>query len=321
MTTLIELDRLTKRFGDTTVVDDVSLTVARGEVLGCLGPNGAGKTTTMRMVAGFILPSAGTARISGFDVLDDPIAARRRLGYLPEGAPSYPDMTVQGFLRFIAAARGLSGAERDARIDRAREMTDLAEVMLYPIETLSKGFRRRVGLAAALLHDPETLILDEPTDGLDPNQKHAVRKLIAGIAAEKAIIISTHILEEVEAVCTRAAIIARGRIVADDTPEGLLSRSRYHGAVTLKVAPGIAQHAASVVRGLPGVASVEMEGGDLVVLARPGASLAEPITAALAAAGMRAFESRIERGRLDDVFREVTLDALALPAPAAKQAA
>lgn len=324
MTALIEIERLTKRFGDRTVVDDVSLSVARGEVLGFLGPNGAGKTTTMRMVAGFIQPSAGTARIAGHDVLDAPIEARRRLGYLPEGAPAYPDMTVRGYLRFIAAVRGFSGREKDARVDHAMGLTELAEVVNYPIETLSKGFRRRVGLAAALLHDPETLILDEPTDGLDPNQKHAVRGLIATIAAEKAIIISTHILEEVEAVCTRAAIIARGRVAADDTPAGLLARSRYHGAVTLSLAQGIVAQAEAVVAAVPGVAAVERDGASLTAIPRGGAAIAEPIGAALAASGLRAHETRIERGRLDEVFRSITAQPLALPAPdraAAKEAA
>ncbi len=321
MTALIEIERLSKRFGSRTVVDDVTLSVARGEVLGFLGPNGAGKTTTMRMVAGFILPSAGTARIAGFDVLDRPIEARRRLGYLPEGAPSYPDMTVHGFLAFVAAARGLSGSARARQVERAMTLTELGEVMHYPIETLSKGFRRRVGLAAALLHDPETLILDEPTDGLDPNQKHAVRTLIAAIAAEKAIIISTHILEEVEAVCTRAVIIAGGRVAADDTPTGLLRRSRLHNAVSLALAPGILAQAEGVLRALPMVAGVERDGTTLMVLARDGAPIIEAVGNALAAAGLRAHEMRLERGRLDEVFRSITGSPRALPAPTGRKVA
>ncbi len=320
MTALIEIERLTKKFGDRTVVDDVTLQVKRGEVLGFLGPNGAGKTTTMRMVAGFILPSAGTARIAGFDVLDKPIEARRRLGYLPEGAPSYPDMTVRGFLSFVAAARGLSGADRAMRVDRAMALTELGEVVNYPIETLSKGFRRRVGLAAALLHDPETLILDEPTDGLDPNQKHAVRALIAAISAEKAIIISTHILEEVEAVCSRAVIIARGRVAADDTPAGLLRLSRYHNAVSLSLAAGIIGQAEAVLRRLPMVAGIERDGTTLTALPRDGAAIIEPVGNALAAAGLRPHEVRLERGRLDEVFRTVTEPPRALPAPSQEAA-
>jgi ABC-2 type transport system ATP-binding protein len=218
---LIEIDGLTKRFGDFTAVDGISFRVPRGEVLGFLGPNGAGKSTTMRMLAGFMVPSAGRAHICGHDVQDEALPARRALGFLPEGAPTYPDMTVGGFLRFVAAVRGFRGPERSERIAHAIGLTALESVRLQPIETLSKGFKRRVGLAQALLHDPPVLVLDEPTDGLDPNQKHEVRTLIARMAPEKAIVISTHILEEVDAVCTRAIVIAAGRIVADATPAAL----------------------------------------------------------------------------------------------------
>ncbi len=221
---LIEIAGLSKRFGSFTAVDKVSFTVARGEVLGFLGPNGAGKSTTMRMLSGFMTPTSGTARICGHDVQTDAVAARRSLGYLPEGAPCYPEMTVLGFLHFVAAVRGFSGAEVERRVDHALDLATLRGVRLQPIETLSKGFKRRVGLAQALLHNPPVLILDEPTDGLDPNQKHEVRTLISGMAAEKAIVISTHILEEVEAVCTRAVVIASGRVVADETPAALAKR-------------------------------------------------------------------------------------------------
>ncbi len=221
MAALIEIERLTKRFGAFTAVDDVSFTVNRGEVVGFLGPNGAGKSTTMKMLAGFVTPSAGTARICGQDVIEAPVAAKRALGYLPEGAPTYPEMTVTAFLHFIARIRGFDGAEANERMARAMAMTQLEGVRLQPIETLSKGFKRRVGLAQALLHDPPVLVLDEPTDGLDPNQKHEVRELIRRMAPEKAIVISTHILEEVDAVCTRAIIIARGKVLADATPKEL----------------------------------------------------------------------------------------------------
>ncbi len=221
MDDLIEIDSLTKRFGDFTAVDGISFRVPRGEVLGFLGPNGAGKSTTMRMLAGFMVPTAGRARICGHDVQDEALPARRALGFLPEGAPTYPDMTVGGFLRFVAEVRGFRGPERSERIAHAIGLTALESVRLQPIETLSKGFKRRVGLAQALLHDPPVLVLDEPTDGLDPNQKHEVRTLIARMAPEKAIVISTHILEEVDAVCTRAIVIAAGRIVADATPAAL----------------------------------------------------------------------------------------------------
>lgn len=221
---LIEILQLTKRFGTFTAVDDVSFKVQRGEVLGFLGPNGAGKSTTMRMLAGFMIPTAGTARIGGYDVQTASVAARRMLGFLPEGAPTYPEMPVEGFLRFCARIRGFSGSELADRVDHALGLTTLQSVRLQPVETLSKGFKRRVGLAQALLHDPPVLVLDEPTDGLDPNQKHEVRGLIERMSSEKAIVISTHILEEVDAVCSRAIIIANGRIVADATPQALAQR-------------------------------------------------------------------------------------------------
>jgi ABC-2 type transport system ATP-binding protein len=221
---LIDISGLTKRFGSFTAVDNVTFSVARGEVLGFLGPNGAGKSTTMKMLAGFMTPTSGTARIDGHDVQADPIAARRELGFLPEGAPTYPDMTVLGFLEFCARIRGYAGAELRERVAHAIGLTTLAGVRLQPVETLSKGFKRRVGLAQALLHDPPVLVLDEPTDGLDPNQKHEVRGLIHRMAPQKAIVISTHILEEVDAVCTRAIIISQGRIVADATPAELERR-------------------------------------------------------------------------------------------------
>jgi ABC-2 type transport system ATP-binding protein len=218
---LIEIQRLTKRFGTFTAVDNVSFTVRRGEVLGFLGPNGAGKSTTMRMLAGFMIPTSGTARILGHDVQTQGVAARKVLGFLPEGAPTYPEMAVESFLRFCAKVRGFSGKELADRVDNALNLTTLRGVRLQPVETLSKGFKRRVGLAQALLHDPPVLVLDEPTDGLDPNQKHEVRQLIERMAPDKAIVISTHILEEVAAVCTRAIVIARGRVVADATPREL----------------------------------------------------------------------------------------------------
>jgi len=228
MSALIEILGLSKRFGRFTAVDNISFNVARGEVLGFLGPNGAGKSTTMRMLAGFVTPTSGRAKICGHDVTTDGVRARRRLGYLPEGAPTYPDMTVRDFLTFTGRIRGYSGGELTDRVAHAIRLTTLQGVRLQPIETLSKGFKRRVGLAQALLHDPDVLVLDEPTDGLDPNQKHEVRTLINQMAQHKAIIISTHILEEVDAVCTRAIVITGGRLVADATPAALAEMHPSH---------------------------------------------------------------------------------------------
>ncbi len=218
---MIEISSLVKSFGPIRAVDGVSFSVAKGEVLGFLGPNGAGKSTTMKMAAGFLAADSGSARIAGFDVAADPLEVKKRIGYMPEGAPSYSDMTPASFLGFVADMRGLAGADKAARIARVVEDVHLSEVLNQPIETLSKGYKRRVGLAQALVHDPEILILDEPTDGLDPNQKHQVRELIRNMRADKAIVLSTHILEEVEAVCSRVIIIAGGKLVADGTPAEL----------------------------------------------------------------------------------------------------
>jgi ABC-2 type transport system ATP-binding protein len=222
---MIEIQNLTKRFGPVTAVTDLSLTVRPGEVLGFLGPNGAGKSTTMKMATGYLAPDQGTVSICGHDIVSDTIAAQQRLGYLPEGAPAYGEMTPREFLHFIAGVRNLTGADARAATERAIAGAELKAVLDQPIDTLSKGFRRRVGLAQAILHDPDVLVLDEPTDGLDPNQKHAVRGLIRGMSKDKTIIISTHLLEEVEAICTRAVIIDQGRIVADATPAELAARS------------------------------------------------------------------------------------------------
>jgi ABC-2 type transport system ATP-binding protein len=221
---MLKTEGLTKRYGRHTVVDDLSFECAAGEVLGFLGPNGAGKSTTMKMVTGFVEPSAGTASVCGHDIRSDTLAAQRRLGYLPEGAPLYAEMTPASFLEFIADVRGLGGDHRRRRLDEVIERLQLGPVLGQSIDTLSKGFKRRVGLAQAILHDPDVLILDEPTDGLDPNQKHEVRELIRSMAADKLIVISTHILEEVDAVCTRAMIIADGRLLVDDTPAALAER-------------------------------------------------------------------------------------------------
>ena len=235
---MIEIDGLTKRYGRHTVVDNLSFRCESGEVLGFLGPNGAGKSTTMKMVTGFVSPSSGSAKVCGHDIATDGLAARQQIGYLPEGAPCYAEMTPGTFLDFVADIRGLDGSQRKERLDEVIERLHLGPVLHQSIETLSKGFKRRVGLAQAILHDPDVLILDEPTDGLDPNQKHEVRELIRSMSADKLIVISTHILEEVEAVCSRAIIIANGKILADDTPHALAMQSRYHNAVRVTVGEG-----------------------------------------------------------------------------------
>jgi len=222
---MIRIENLTRRFGAFTAVDNLSFQVAPGEVLGFLGPNGAGKSTTMKMITGFLQPTSGRVDVFGYDMWRNPLPAKKLIGYLPEGAPSYGEMAVRDFLAFIADVRGLRGAEKQRAIAVAAEKSALTEVMLQTVDTLSKGYRRRVGIAQAILHDPQVLILDEPTDGLDPNQKHHVRELIRSLSQEKLVIVSTHILEEVSAVCTRAMIIAQGKILVDETPTALAARS------------------------------------------------------------------------------------------------
>lgn len=311
MDEMIVTEGLTKEFGTKRVVDNVSLTVKRGEVLGFLGPNGAGKSTTMKMVTGFLRPTAGRSTICGQDVLENPIAAKRFMGYLPEGAPLYPDMSPRGFLEFIAAIRGLRGADKRRSVDRAIEMTQLAEVLAQPIDTLSKGFKRRVGLAQALLHDPEVLILDEPTDGLDPNQKHEVRKLIQQISARKAIVISTHILEEVDAVCSRAVVIARGKVIADDTPSGLAARAPRHNAISFAAPAGKAEEIKTALGSLDGVKCVQDCGTDkgraqITAFPKPGAEIAAAVAERAAAGNWAISNLQQERGNLDEVFRTLT---------------
>jgi len=312
MDAMIDVRHLTRRFGPVTAVSDVSFSVDRGEVLGFLGPNGAGKSTTMKVITGFLAPTSGTAVVCGADIVTNPIAAKRHIGYLPEGAPAYPDMTPLAFLRFIARIRGLSGADAERRIGLAINRTSLGGVLAQSIDTLSKGFKRRVGLAQALLHDPDVLILDEPTDGLDPNQKHEVRTLITELAPAKAIIISTHILEEVDAVCTRAIIVAQGRLLADGTPMQLEARSRHHNAVRLAIS-GEAPDAATALLRLPGVRSVEpvndAEGAGLMIFPREGHAIVSEVTDLVRTAGWPIAGMRVERGRLDDVFRAITAPA------------
>ena len=306
---MIKTEQLTKRYDSLTAVDDVSFHVGPGEVLGFLGPNGAGKTTTMRMLAGFVTPTSGRANICGHDVESEPLKAKAALGYLPEGAPLYGEMTVRRFLEFIADLRSLTGARRSQRLGHVIEHLQLGGVLDQTIETLSKGFRRRVGLAQAIMHDPPVLILDEPTDGLDPNQKHEVRTLINDMARDKIIVISTHILEEVDAVCTRAIIISRGRIVADDTPTGLAARSRYYNAVSMQLEqPAQLAEARAAVAALPAVAEVEVSERDarLTALPRAGATILPAVSELAVRAGLKLKELHLESGRLDEVFRTIT---------------
>jgi ABC-2 type transport system ATP-binding protein len=307
---MLEICNLVKKFGPVVAVDNVSFSVPAGEVLGFLGPNGAGKSTTMKMITGFLAPSAGTAVVCGHDIQTEPLAAKRRIGYLPEGAPAYPDMTAAEFLDFIAHIRGFRGAEARRRIAYIAELIHIADVLHQPIDTLSKGYRRRVGVAQALLHDPAVLILDEPTDGLDPNQKYEMRGIIQALSPHKAIVISTHLLEEVEAVCSRAIIIAHGRVLADGTPADLAARSRYHNAVRLDLASGDATAIAAELQQLPGVALVEIAADSghatLWVFAQDGQPISDAIVRLARARGWPVTGLYVERGRLDDVFRTIT---------------
>jgi len=307
---MIRIENLVKTFGAKRAVDGVSFAVERGEVLGFLGPNGAGKSTTMRMVTGFIPPTEGTVRVGDHDVVESPLAAKRLIGYLPEAAPSYPDMTVEGFLSFAADMRGLAGDAKKRAIAQVVERCFLDSVIQQSIDTLSKGYRHRTCLAQALIHDPEVLILDEPTDGLDPNQKHEVRNLIRELGATKAIVFSTHILEEVDAACTRAIIIDRGKIVANGTPAELRAMSELAGAVTLHASGADAEAMTRKLAALEAVARVDAVNGGVRAFPRdasPGGSLIGEVVALAAREGWRLDLLRTEEGQLDEVFRRITL--------------
>ena len=311
MDKLIEVTELRKLFGHLVAVDGVSLAVGRGEVLGFLGPNGAGKSTTMKMITGFLAPTSGSVKVCGKELADDPLAAKQRIGYLPEGAPAYGEMTPATFLNFIGDIRGMAAGHKAARIREVVAKIHLEGVLNQSIETLSKGYKRRVGLAQAILHDPEILIMDEPTDGLDPNQKHEVRALIKEMAPTKGIIISTHILEEVDAVCTRAAIIAQGRLLFTGTPAELAARSRYHNAVTVSVNATDAAAVTAGLRALPEVTDVEqtpinMSQTRLTAVPRGGHAIFAAVQAAGQGQGWPIREMFVESGHLDEVFRSIT---------------
>jgi ABC-2 type transport system ATP-binding protein len=306
---MIEIDSLTKDYGHHRVVDNLTFKCEAGEVLGFLGPNGAGKSTTMKMITGFVAPSAGRASVCGHDIENEALAARRRIGYLPEGAPCYPEMTPRSFLDFVASLRELSGAKRKERLDEVIAHLHLGPVLNQTIDTLSKGFKRRVGLAQAILHDPDVLILDEPTDGLDPNQKHEVRELIRSMAEDKLIVISTHVLEEVDAVCSRAIIIAHGKILADDSPQQLASQSRYHNAVRVGLADGSNfDEVRAAIAKLPSVESTESDRDHhaLTAIAADGKEPWREVSDLVAERGWSIASVQLEAGRLDEVFRQIT---------------
>jgi ABC-2 type transport system ATP-binding protein len=309
---MIKVQNLAKVFGTKRAVDDVSFSISRGEVLGFLGPNGAGKSTTMRMITGFLPPSGGSVTVGGFDIVEHPIEAKRLIGYLPENAPAYTDMTVYGFLKFTAEIRGLRGEARTQAVNRVVEMCFLGAVLHQSVETLSKGYRHRTCFAQSIIHDPDVLVLDEPTDGLDPNQKHEVRQLIRRMGEKKAIIFSTHILEEVDAVCSRAIIIDRGKIVANGTPQELRQKSEWAGAVTLRVKGAASSAVTAKLCQVPlvkRVMVVDDKDGHVTVRAFPKAGGNGALAQAV---GEAAHEWQIEQlqaeeGRLDEVFRSITM--------------
>jgi ABC-2 type transport system ATP-binding protein len=312
---MIKVENLKKAFGAKYAVNGVSFAVERGEVLGFLGPNGAGKSTTMRMIMGFIPPTDGKISVGGFDMAENPIPGKRLMGYLPENAPAYTDMTVHGFLGFAAELRGLAGEAKKKAVGRAVEMCFLESVLHQSVDTLSKGYRHRTSLAQALLHDPDILILDEPTDGLDPNQKHEIRTLIRRMGETKVIIFSTHILEEVEAVCSRAIIIDRGQIVANGTPRELKARSENAGAVTISLIGAAAADVTGKLSALSAVKEIKIvaeESGRLVLRCIPNKDqVSGTFSRVIAELAQRESwhleELRVEEGKLDDVFRSITL--------------
>jgi ABC-2 type transport system ATP-binding protein len=320
---MIKVHNLAKTFGAKRAVDGISFSVERGEVLGFLGPNGAGKSTTMRMITGFIPPTAGTVDVGGFDIVENPIPAKRLIGYLPENAPAYADMTVSGFLSFAAELRGLRGDARTKAVNRAVQMCFLESVLHQSVETLSKGYRHRTCFAQSIIHDPDVLVLDEPTDGLDPNQKHEVRALIRRMGATKAIIFSTHILEEVDAVCSRAIIIDRGRIVANGTPQELRQKSELAGAVTLKVSglnAAALKHRLSQISAVSRSTVIKEDSSSVTVRIFPKGNVNGALarTIAEAAQGWSIEELHTEEGRLDEVFRNITMPDTGKPTEESK---
>lgn len=310
---MINVQNLVKKFGQFTAVNNISLQVNKGEVVGFLGPNGAGKSTTMKIITCFQTPTAGNVTVNNYDIHKDPLKVRESLGYLPESAPSYPDMTVLSFLKFIAQIRNFSKADCKKKIDRVIEICMLNTVLHKKIENLSKGFKQRTCFAQALIHDPEILVLDEPTDGLDPNQKHLIRNLIKSFGKEKAIILSTHILEEVDAVCDRAIIISKGEIVANGTPTDLKMNSDYYGAVSLTIGEKDSSKVKKVLEDLTLVLKVDLieEVNSIRYLVYPK-DKKSPITGIIFETaknfGWNIQQIFTDEGRLDDVFRKLTMN-------------
>ena len=311
---MIKVQDLSKRFGAKVAVDHVTFAVEKGEVLGFLGPNGAGKSTTMRMITGFIQPDGGSVTIGGCNIETDQVGAKSKIGYLPENAPSYPDMTVEGFLKFAATIRGLAGAARRTAVEQAIETCSLAPVRRQTIETLSKGYRHRACFAQAIIHDPEVLVFDEPTDGLDPNQKHEMRNLIRRMGERKAIILSTHILEEVDAVCTRVIIIDKGKLVANGLPAELRARAKQAGAVVVRLPGRTAADVTDRLSRVDGAGRVQVvaeQGGACTLRVLPKNEntrdeLALRVHESCLQAGWQVAELHTEEGRLDEVFRAIT---------------
>ena len=309
---MIEVVEISRNFGRFQAVNNVSFQVQKSEVLGFLGPNGAGKSTTMKMLTGYLQPSSGDALICGHSVTKQSLKARAKIGYLPESAPSYGEMQVEEFLRFAGKVRGLTGGKLNSQIEKVLEDTSLQTVRKQLIETLSKGYRQRTCLAQSLLHDPPVLLLDEPTDGLDPNQKYEVRKLISQLKEDRTILVSTHILEEVEAICTRAIILSEGKIVGDGTPEELLSKSVYHNAINLKISVKPNQNVQQILQGIPSVERVEIQSSNhqtlsFVILAKQGKPILEEVKERLDQHNVKIVEMYVEKGRLDEVFRQMTI--------------
>jgi len=310
---MIEITQLTKRFGNVDVVANLNLNLVPGEILGFLGPNGAGKSTTMKMLTGFLEPSSGSVKIFGHDVQKDSLAAQKLIGYLPEGAPAYDEMTTITYLGFIAEVRGYFGSVKQQRVSEVVAKLSLQSVLHQKIETLSKGFRRRVGLAQAIIHDPKVLILDEPTDGLDPNQKHQVRALIRSLSKDKIVIISTHILEEVSAVCNRVIIISEGRLLSDCSPADLEKKSKFHGAVSLEFPNGSDLSVLSKdLLALVGVNEIQIVDGGLTIYPKEGESLSTILNQYFSKeTACQPTGQYLEKGKLDDVFRQITLGGIA----------